>query len=110
MLRLKRVVHPFDTMFDSTGDTLIYGDFYYEEDEPDENGKYLRIRATTYHQLKKERKETNWDYTVLNNAESLRDYEKQIKDAEHELVKESILSHKVWGKDSQNNDRDAGEY
>ena len=110
MLRLHRLVHPFDFIFDSTGDILMYGDFYYKEDEPDENGKYLIIRATTYHQLKKQRKEDNWDYTILNNAESLRDYEKQVKDAYHELVKESILEHKVWGKDSQNYARDEGEY
>lgn len=111
MLRLKRIVHPFDFMYDSTGDILMYGDFYYEDDEEkDSNGKPYTIRATTYQQLKMKRKRDNWDYTTLNNAESLRDYEKQVKDAEHELFKESILSRKVWNKDSQNNDRDAGEY
>ena len=26
MLRLHRMVHPFDFMFDSTGDILMYGD------------------------------------------------------------------------------------
>lgn len=110
MLRLHRLVHPFDFIFDSTGDILMYGDFYFKEDEPDENGNYLIIRATTYHNLKQQKKKDNWDYTVLNRQESLRDYEKSVKDAYHELVKESILEHKVWGKDSQNWAKDAGEY
>lgn len=108
MLRLKRIVHPFDFMYDSTGDVLMYGDFYYQEDEPDENGKYFLIRATTYHQLRKEAKEDAWDYSTLNNATSLRDYERQLKDAEHELAKESILSHKIQNKPSFNNDVDSG--
>jgi len=111
MLRLKRIVHPFDFMFDSTGEILMYGDFYYEDDEDvDTHGHPYRIRATTYQNLKNQRKKDNWDYTTLNNAETLRDYEKQLKDAEHELFKESVLSRKVWNKDSQNNDKDAGEY
>lgn len=110
MLRLHRMVHPFDFKFDSTGDILMYGDFYYEEDEPDEDGKYLTIRATTYHTLKQQRKEENWDYTTLNNQESQKDYEKQVKEAYQELIKSSILEHKIWGKDSQNWAKDAGEY
>lgn len=104
------MLHPLEFMKDSTGDILVYGDFYYEEDEPDEEGRYWRIRATTYHNLKQQRLQENWDYTKLNNAESWRDYDKQVKDAYAELVKESILEHKVWGKTSQNYDKDAGEY
>lgn len=110
MLRLHRIVHPFDFMFDSTGDILLYGDFYYKEDEPDEEGKYLTIRATTYHNLKKQRREEQWDYTILNRQESQRDYEKSVKDAYHELITNSILEHKVWGKNSQNYAKEAGEY
>lgn len=111
MLRLKRIVHPFDMINDSTGDPMIYGDFYYEDDEDvDERGQPYRIRATTYHNLKQQRREENWDYSILNNAESLKDYEQQLREAEYELFKESVLERKVWGKDSQNNDREAGEY
>lgn len=111
MLHLKRIVHPFDFMYDSTGDIMMYGDFYYEDDEDtDSHGHPYRIRATTYQNLKNQRKRDNWDYTILNRAETLRDYEKQVREAEHELFKESVLSRKVWGKDSQNNDRDAGDY
>lgn len=110
MLKLHRLVHPFDFIFASNGEILMYGDFYYKEDEPDEDGKYLIIRATTYHNLKKQRKEENWDYSILNKQESQRDYEKAVKEAYQNLVNTSILEHKVWGKDSQNKAKDAGEY
>lgn len=111
MLRLKRIVQPFDMINDSTGQPMIYGDFYYEDDEEkDDWGNPYRIRATTYHSLKQQRKQDNWDYTILNNAQNLKDYEQQLKEAEQELFKETVLEMKVWGKDSQNNDKEVGEY
>ena len=108
MLHLHRIVHPFDFMFDSTGDILMFGDFYYKEDEPDSEGKYWTIRATTYHQLRQQKQEENWNYSKLNNAESWRDYDKQVKDAYHEMVKESILDHKIAGKSVENEEKELG--
>ena len=109
MLRLKRMIHPFDFMFDSTGDILMFGDYYYQDDELDENGKRYTIRATTLYKQQQEKRQNEWDESILNNAESLREYEKAIKDAEHELAKNEALNKNIWGKDSQNRDREAGD-
>ena len=111
MLRLKRIVYPFDFMLDSTGDVLMYGDFFYEDDEDiDEHGQPYRIRATTYQKLKTQNRRDNWDYSRLNYFKDQREYAKELRQAEYELAKGRWIEHKVWGKNSRNNDIEAGTY
>ena len=69
----------------------MYGDFYYEDDQ---TGK--RVDAQYYHQLKEEQREENWDYTTLNEAESQRDYQEQLRELEREALSQSILNEEVF--------------
>lgn len=69
----------------------MYGDFYYEDDQ---TGK--RVDAQYYHQLKEEKREENWDYSTLNEAESQRDYQEQLKELEREVLSQSILNEEVF--------------
>lgn len=95
MLFLKRIIHPTDFFrCDASGKILMYGDFYFEDDQ---TGK--RIDAQYYHQLKEEQRENNWDYSVLNDAENQREYQEQLKELEREALSQSILNEKVfkWG-------------
>ena len=69
----------------------MYGDFYYEDDQ---TGK--RVDAQYYHQLKEEQREENWDYSTLNEAESQRDYQEQLRELEREALSQSILNEEVF--------------
>ena len=76
---------------------MMYGDFYYEDDEDG-----LIVSASYYHDLKKKRKEEEFDYTILNNAQSEKEYADQLRLAEQQLFEQTVLDRKVFGKDSQN--------
>ena len=80
---------------------MMYGDFYYEDDEDG-----LIISAKYYHELQKKKKEEEFDYTTLNNAQSQKEYQEQLRQAERELFEASVLERKVYGKDSQNYERE----
>ena len=69
----------------------MYGDFYYEDDQ---TGK--RVDAQYYHSLKEEKREENWDYSKLNEAESQREYQEQLKELEREALSKSILNEEVF--------------
>ena len=47
-------------------------------------------------------KEEEFDYTILNNAQSEKEYADQLRLAEQQLFEQTVLDRKVFGKDSQN--------
>lgn len=81
---------------------MMYGDFYYEDDEDG-----LIVSASYYQSLKKKKKEEEFDQTLLNNAENWKEYEESLREKERELFESSVLDRKVYGKDSQNYEREA---
>ena len=76
---------------------MMYGDFYYEDDE---DGTI--VSANYYHQLKEQKKRDNFDYTILNNAKSQKEYQDQLEKAEQEYLQATILDRKMFNKTAQN--------
>jgi hypothetical protein len=73
---------------------LIFpGDYYYEDDEDN-----LIVKATVYHEMLKDKREANFDYTRLNQASSQKEYEDIIKEYEKSLKTHTLLDRKVAGK------------
>ena len=102
MLHLKRIVYFNEFLRCKVSDQIMmYGDFYYEDDEDG-----LIVSAKYYNDLKKKRKEEQFDYTELNNAKSQKEYQDQLRQAERELFESTILDRKVYGKDSQNYEKE----
>ena len=90
MLHLKRVQYFTDFLRCKISNELIsHGDYYYEDDE---DGTI--IKASVYGKMKKDKREEEFDYTKLNEAESLRDYQAALKEYEREFLKGSILDRK----------------
>ena len=90
MLHLKRVQYFTDFLkCKVSGEIIRHGDYYYEDDEDG-----MIIKATVYGQMKKEKREEEFDYTRLNQAESLRDYEASLKDYEREFLKSTVFDRK----------------
>ncbi len=99
MLHLKRVTHWNDMLdCDASGKQMIYGDFYYEDDE---TGK--RIEAKYYQQLKDKYRRDNWDQSALAQAKSEKERREMLKKAEQQMLSDTVLDKPVWGKDSRNN-------
>jgi len=87
MLHLKRIQHPNEMLKCKVSGEKIYpGDYYYEDDEDG-----MIVRADIYRQAIREKKEKEWDYTKLNIAESVRDYEEQLKEYEKNYLASTLL-------------------
>lgn len=90
MLHLKRVQYFTDFMKCHVSKEIIkHGDYYYEDDEDG-----MIIKASVYGKLKKEKIEDEYDYTRLNQAESLRDYESSLREYEREFLKSTVFDRK----------------
>lgn len=77
---LAKQVRPYEKMICSlTGQTLYYGDWYYEED-----GKIYLYEA--YHQRKEAVKKEKFDYSKLIQAQNTNDYKNQLKQYEREVL------------------------
>lgn len=91
MLILNRMIHPFEVRTcRMTGEMIVYGDYFYEDDEDG-----IVIKASEYKKLQKEAKKDAFDYTLLNQAKSEKEYKEIIKKAEQSYLKQSILDRKV---------------
>lgn len=91
MLVLKRITCANDfLMCKVSGEVICPGDFYYKDDDDG-----LIVRADVYHEYIKKKKESEFDYTKLNNAKSQQEYEEQLKKLEQQFLKDSLLDRKV---------------
>ena len=103
MLYLKRITRFNEFLRCHVSDQIMmYGDFYYEDDEDG-----LIVSAKYYHDLKKQKREDEWDYTELNNAESQKEYQERLHDAEKALFESEVLIRKIAGKDAENYAKEA---
>ncbi|MBP3199279.1 MAG: hypothetical protein J6N21_20095 [Butyrivibrio sp.] len=101
MLHLKRITHFNEYLICKvSGEVMMYGDFYYEDDEDG-----LIVSANYYHNLKKQKKEDNWDYSELNAFESQRDYAEALKEKERELFEKTVLNRAVAGHEVENREK-----
>lgn len=102
MLRLHRITDPYEFLMDKVdGSVIMPGDFYYEDDEDG-----LIVNAKTLYNLKEKKRKENYDYSLRDNAQSWKDYNQQMKQAEQELLKEDVLTRKVWGHEAENNEKE----
>ena len=93
MLILKRVQYFNDWVkCDITGKTLLYGEYYYEDDTDG-----LVVDAVYYHQLKKERKEKEFDYSKLEKAQSQQEYKQMLKEYQRSFLEDGLLDREVLG-------------
>ena len=99
MLQLKRITCTTDFMkCKASGEILMYGDFYYQDmDDPS-----IVIGARYYNNMKKQRKENQFDYTILNNAKSQKEYQDQLQKAEQEYLQSTMLNMPILGQEAEN--------
>lgn len=91
-LHLKRVQYFTDFLKCGISKEIIrHGDYYYEDDEDG-----LIIKATVYGELKKKKREEEFDYTKLNQAESMRDYQSQLKEYERQFLEQTLFDRKLF--------------
>ena len=91
MLHLKRVLTPFAwERCHITGEYITYGDYYYFDDEDG-----LIVKASVYHEMKRRKREEEWDWTRYKNAESEREYQEVCREKEREYLTEHLLERKV---------------
>ena len=69
------------------------GEYYYQDDEDG-----LIVKATIYHDMLREKRESEFDYSRLNNAENQREYEEILKEYQRSLNASTLLDRKVAGK------------
>ena len=107
MLWLKRVIYPTDFFkCDATGKILMYGDFYYEDDE---TGK--RIDAQYYHNQKMQMRKENWPYNEKKEFyTSDKEYRKEMERAEQEALAAEILNKPIGGHAASNRSKELGTY
>ncbi len=74
----------------------MYGDFYYTNDE----GKI--ISAKFYHNEKMNKKRDEWDDSIFENAQSQKEYQDQLQEAEREFLTATMLEENVAGREADN--------
>lgn len=92
MLILKRMVEPYEVRrCDISGEYIIQGDFFYEDDIDG-----TTVKASVYKKLQKEARDAAFDYTLLNQAKSEKEYAQALKKAEKEFLMSTILDRPVY--------------
>lgn len=92
MLHLKRVQYFTDHLkCRISGEIIRHGDYYYEDDEDG-----FIVKASVYGEMKKKKKEEEFDFTKLNQAESMRDYQAQLKEYERQFLEQNLLERKLF--------------
>lgn len=92
MLILKRMIYPYEVLkCHMTGEMIVYGDFYYEDDED----KTI-VKATAYNKLKKEAREMSFDYSLLQKAQNQKEYNEMVKRAQRDYLNATILDRPIF--------------
>lgn len=97
MLHLKRVQYFNDFLRCKVSDEIIsYGDYYYEDDEDG-----FIVKASVYRDLKDKKREDDFDYTMLNEAKSEREYKQRLKQYEKNYLTDTVFDRKIFAKELQ---------
>lgn len=95
MLYLKRVIMPYEALKCQISNEIItYGDYYYEDDEDG-----FIVKASVYGEELKKKKEEEFDYSKLEQAQSEKEYSDMLKEAEREFLNQTLFDRKVAGKE-----------
>lgn len=91
MLRWKRMTHPFQwERCHITGDYIKCGEYYLEDDEDG-----LIVSAKVYADLKEQKRQNEWDYSLLNKAANEREYEQMMKLHVREFLAQGLLDRPI---------------
>lgn len=74
----------------------MYGDFYYTNDE----GKI--ISAKYYHNTKEQERRENFDQSILETAQSQKEYQEELKLAEQEYLTQQMMEEPLETKEAHN--------
>lgn len=92
MLILRRMIEPYEVRkCDMSGELIVYGDFYYEDDED----KTI-VKATVYKKKQQEARDAAFDYTLLQQAQSDREYRDMVKRAQRDYLNATILDRPIF--------------
>ena len=69
------------------------GDYYYEDDQDG-----FIVKAEVYKELKNRKKEEEWDYSILNQAENELEYKRMLKEATMNMLASTLFERKVFNK------------
>lgn len=93
MLVLKRMIYPYEVLkCKMSGKFIVYGDFYYQDDEDEK----LIISAIEYNKIKKQAKIESFDYTLLAQAQNQKEYRELVKRAERDYLRATILDKPIF--------------
>lgn len=74
-----------------SGNMIIYGDYYYQDlDDPN-----MYVLAREYNKLKEQRERETFDYSLLEKAQSEKEYREYLKMAEQEFLTQNILNMEI---------------
>ena len=93
------MIYPYEVAkCDATGELLVYGDFYYEDDET-----HKIISKKFYDTQKDQQKRDNFAGTKrLEGYTTQKERMEASKEAEREALQNSLLNNTVFGKTSDN--------
>lgn len=74
----------------------MYGDFYYTNDE----GRI--ISAKYYHNMKEQERRENFDQSILETAQSQKEYQEDLKLAEQEYLTQQMMEEPLETKEAYN--------
>lgn len=102
MLMLKRITR-FNEFLKckASGKIMMYGDFYYEDDETGDV-----IDAKYYHNQMMEKRKEEFDNSILERAQSQKEYQDELKKAEQEYLTATMLSKYVVGHEADNYEKE----
>lgn len=93
MLILKRMIYPYEVLkCKVSGEFIVYGDFYYEDDED----KTLVVKSTVYKKMQQEARDAAFDYSLLQKAQSQKEYKELVKRAEKDYLRATILDRPIF--------------
>lgn len=95
MLHLKRIVL-FNELLKCkvSGELIGPGDFYYEDDEDG-----LIVKASVYRRYKDQKIRQEWDYSLLNQATSEREYRQLLLRLQKDFFAQTLFDRKIAGKE-----------
>lgn len=86
------MIHPYEVRkCDLSDEMIIYGDFYYEDDV---DGAV--VKATVYKKKQQEMRDGLFDYSLLAQAQSDKEYRDNVKLAQQQYLDAMILDRPVF--------------
>lgn len=107
MLIMKRMIHPYEVRKCKISEEfIVYGDYYYQDDEDPK----ILVKASVYNSIKKAEREANFDYSLLNAAQSTAEYDRMVKQAERDYLTANILKMPIYDQGHPKSHNESNNY